>query len=311
MAKIVGFSPHDANRVSKVVKRVEAMRDLPGRRQRRFVSTPPKLKFYNNSGVTIPQYAIMKISGGGRFNDVDCIEVEQVTTNNYHDCVINLSGEVGYQEIGDCTYGPAIVKYTGSAPDILKGIGVDANTWTMSPPGAGYRVLGVVDSTEKLVYVEPYGEPGVFLGYGASSQTIATATQTQLKWSYGGSPWILYGDTFELDGSDNLSVVAKHNGLYSFSASFDCVGTYDSGASVDTNEILEIETKTNGAGGQNKTFLYLLTRNYMGNCFHGGVLALQANDEITLHVSGGGSAYPIEINNLKFSMHRINAYQPQ
>jgi len=217
MAKrILGFNENDHRRVSRVVKRVEAMRDTRARRQRRFATPNDNMPFYNSTNSVAPLGAVMKVVGTVTISGKKYLETTQPDGRDLHDCVINLSADVGYQQTGYCTYGPAKV-FCDEADDleIGDGLGTYANYWSIEKGtgdenGHGFRYIGGQDKVAQTAWAVRDGQPGCYAHFEGGTPLTLTSTTSYLPHNIANV--LSFGEIFDYD--DDQLITLKHRGLY-------------------------------------------------------------------------------------------------
>lgn len=139
-------------------------------------------RVYNESGMTIPSFSIVRIKQGGSTSIKTKnrhVPVERPTSTDGSFLTIGPTpisdGEHGH---GNDQFTPSWVKYSGDAPSIGDEVGPSADEFTVSGSGSGFIVWDV-DATNTLVFI-------LGMGGGGVGETL-TWEYYDIVYDYGGS----------------------------------------------------------------------------------------------------------------------------
>lgn len=155
MADINPFKKDSRRRISEVVRYVESQPGFNGVVNR---AARPNVAwrgtfFLNDSGETVPAYAIMAVVDAEIYTDFEALSIEKPGTTFRRRYVVNGPLTVAAGEIGTVQEGELVrVLYDSGTPAANEGWGPKPSQWSASKGFLGIVLAhGVVDSTNKVL----------------------------------------------------------------------------------------------------------------------------------------------------------------
>ena len=200
MTRAYAFDEDGKRRANKSIRWTEQFREKQNRRQRRQVSLFDDLRIYNGTNESMPQYGIGKVTSITTYNGEKYATVEKPDTTFSRQYLVNSGSALAYQSTGVAKNRPVVkVLYDTGTPAAGEVWGPKPGQFTASKGYPGFVVLGIVDSTNKIMLArqEPYdkliGKLTATLSTGANTVNIwagAAGSETVVSgWTVSAYPW--------------------------------------------------------------------------------------------------------------------------
>jgi hypothetical protein len=181
MARAYAFDENGKDRADSAIRWVEGFREQGTRRQRRFVSPFDDVRIYNDTNEELPQFGVARVTGMTTINDQKVVSVEKPDTTFGRLYLVNSGDDLAYQRVGVAKNRPIVkVLYDTGTPAIGEVWGPKPGQFSCSAWYPGFKVLGIVSSTDKIMLAQ-YDEPGIYLGK-ADADIAKGSTGTVSLW---------------------------------------------------------------------------------------------------------------------------------
>ena len=194
MTRAYAFDEDGKRRANKSIRWTEQFREKQNRRQRRQVSLFDDLRIYNGTNESMPQYGVGKVTSITTYNGEKYATVEKPDTTFSRQYLVNSGSALAYQSTGVAKNRPVVkVLYDTGTPAVGETWGAKPGQFTASKGYPGFVVLGIVDSTNKIMLArqEPYDTI-----IGKLTTTLADGANTVNVWAgVGGSEAVVSGWT--------------------------------------------------------------------------------------------------------------------
>lgn len=196
-----GFDEHGVRRIVNVVRRVENdPRHIGGTLAPNTTGTPQFWRpGYNSSGSTIPAYSVVLIGSSSAINGVEHSNLTQQSTTFSRNLGITVGLDIAASSQCGYVVEAGFVKYGDSSVSPGDVIGPKPSSWVGWKNYPGFRVVQVIDSTNKIALVEP--EPILTL-HGKADSAISKGSSGTV------SIWVGAGGS-EMDSTINVTAYAR------------------------------------------------------------------------------------------------------
>jgi hypothetical protein len=188
VTRAYAFDEDGKRRANKSIRWTEQFREKQNRRQRRQVSLFDDLRIYNGTNESLPQYGVGKVTSITTYNGEKYATVEKPDTTFSRQYLVNSGSALAYQSTGVAKNRPVVkVLYDTGTPAAGEVWGPKPGQWTASKGYPGFLVLGIVDSTNKIMLAR-VEEPEIYAAKADGDIAInASGTCSQWVGTPGGS----------------------------------------------------------------------------------------------------------------------------